>query len=239
MLHIVIPMAGLGSRFANEGYSAPKPFIEFEGAMMIEHVLRGLKVDGAKYTLIIRGDFKENYPQQLSRLQNNFDVNIITDYGVTKGAACTAIAAHKCINPDDSVLFADSDNIFQSQDIKNLLSSVKNLDAALLTVNASSPAYSYAKINDYGYVTQTREKEVISNHAITGVYYFAKMRDFVDAAICMILHDDAPKGEFYMSNVYNYLVRSGGKIGIHEISNKRFTCVGTPRQLKEYIDDKT
>lgn len=38
-INIVIPMAGAGSRFRVAGYDLPKPFIEFDGKMMIEHVL--------------------------------------------------------------------------------------------------------------------------------------------------------------------------------------------------------
>lgn len=42
-INVVIPMAGAGSRFAVAGYEVPKPFIEFNGKMMIEHVLASFK----------------------------------------------------------------------------------------------------------------------------------------------------------------------------------------------------
>ena len=42
MINIVIPMAGLGSRFSKSGYSVPKPLIEIGNKTMIETVINNL-----------------------------------------------------------------------------------------------------------------------------------------------------------------------------------------------------
>ena len=52
-INIVIPMAGEGSRFYQQGFKRPKPFIEFDGGMMIEHVLNGVVLKDAKYIVIL------------------------------------------------------------------------------------------------------------------------------------------------------------------------------------------
>lgn len=49
MINIVIPMAGLGSRFAKEGYEKPKPFIDVNGKPMIVRVLENLYYPNARY----------------------------------------------------------------------------------------------------------------------------------------------------------------------------------------------
>ena len=41
-LNLVIPAAGKGSRFLNEGWRCPKPFININGKLMIEHVIENL-----------------------------------------------------------------------------------------------------------------------------------------------------------------------------------------------------
>ena len=51
-INIVIPMAGLGSRFAKEGFTKPKPFIDVNGKPMIVRVLENLNYPGAHYFLI-------------------------------------------------------------------------------------------------------------------------------------------------------------------------------------------
>lgn len=66
-INIVIPMAGAGSRFAVAGYDVPKPFIEFEGKMMIEHVLASFKRINAVFTLIMQEKFLS---EQKIRLRN-------------------------------------------------------------------------------------------------------------------------------------------------------------------------
>ena len=38
-MQIVIPMVGVGSRFAKKGYAVPKPLIEVHGKPMIEYVV--------------------------------------------------------------------------------------------------------------------------------------------------------------------------------------------------------
>lgn len=42
-LNIVIPVAGLGSRFSKAGYDLPKPLIDVCGKPMIEVVVNNLK----------------------------------------------------------------------------------------------------------------------------------------------------------------------------------------------------
>lgn len=236
-LYIVVPMAGLGERFAREGYAQPKPFIEFGGHMMVEHVLKGLQIPGAHYIAVVRPDFELAYADRLAILRRRFGITIVAGYPGSRGAACTALAAHRCVPSSSPVLFADSDSIFDPQDVADLVRSAqeRNLDGCLLTVPANSPAYSYVRLDGAGQVTETREKEVISSHAIAGIYYFARMANFVGAAITMLMEADLTSGEFYMSNVYNHLLRRGARVGIHEISSDNFTCVGTPKQLKDHL----
>lgn len=43
MLNIVVPMAGLGSRFVQAGYQMPKPLIDIHGRPMIEYVVNNIR----------------------------------------------------------------------------------------------------------------------------------------------------------------------------------------------------
>lgn len=235
-INIVIPMAGAGSRFKLAGYELPKPFIEFDGKMMIEHVLSSFKLIDANFILVLQEKFLSEQNAQLEKLKSKYTLDFVTVPKLTMGAAITALSAHKMINSQYDIIFADSDNIFNQEDIKNFISYArnKNLSGALLTINSDKPCYSFASIDENGYLIETKEKEVISNHAITGVYYFKNLEDFKNAVIDLIVESDLSKGEFYMSNVYNHLKKETNKIGVYDIDY--FDCVGTPEQLKEYID---
>lgn len=238
MINVVIPMAGAGSRFSVAGYDKPKPFIEFENKMMIEHVLSSFSLINAHFILVLQEKFLTEQKEQLELLKKNYKLEFVTVPKLTMGAAITALAAHKKINPNYDIIFADSDNIFNKNDISNFIQNVREkwFDGALLTINSDNPCYSYASVDKNGLLIETREKEVISNHAITGVYYFKNLEQFKDSTIDLVVESDLSKGEFYMSNVFNHLKKFTNKIGVFDI--KYFYCVGTPEQLKEYIERK-
>ena len=54
-MNIVIPMAGLGTRFSNAGYTTPKPLIDIEGKPMIQQAVETVGFEG-KYIFIIQRD---------------------------------------------------------------------------------------------------------------------------------------------------------------------------------------
>lgn len=238
MINIVIPMAGAGSRFSVAGYDLPKPFIDVNGKMMIEHVLDGIQIPDATYTLIIQRAFQAEHGDKLDLLARKYGVRFVAVEKLTQGASCTALAAHELINNDDMVVFADSDNFFDNAAFRNFIADAKtrNLDGSLLTFNTNEPCFSFAETDSDGFVIRTAEKDPISNHAITGVYLFAHGRDFVRCAINMMIYGDRAKNEYYMSNVYNWAIKSGLKIGVFDIKKSDWACVGTPQQLTEYLN---
>ena len=62
--NIVLPMAGRGSRFREEGYTESKPFINVNGRYMIEHVIQnlGIKFDSNfKFIIICQKADYEKY----------------------------------------------------------------------------------------------------------------------------------------------------------------------------------
>lgn len=238
MINIVIPMAGAGSRFQVAGYTLPKPFIDVNGKMMIEHVLNGILVPDATYTLIIQEAFRAEHGDKLELLAKKYGVRFVAVEKLTQGASCTALAAHELINNDDMVVFADSDNFFDNVAFRNFIADARarKLDGSLLTFNTNEPCFSFAETDENGFVTRTAEKDPISNHAITGVYLFAHGRDFVKNAINMMIYGDRAKNEYYMSNVYNWAIRAGQKIGVFDIQKSDWACVGTPAQLTEYLN---
>lgn len=64
MLNIVIPMAGAGSRFAQAGYTFPKPLIEVKNKPMIQIIVDNLRPklrDDVKFTFIVQKDHYDKY----------------------------------------------------------------------------------------------------------------------------------------------------------------------------------
>lgn len=239
MINIVIPMAGAGSRFAKAGYKKPKPFIDVMGKPMICHVLDNLKMENAKFILLTRVEHYENEQETVNWIRANYNVEFVLIDKLTEGAACTVLHAHRLINNDNPLLIANSDQIVD-MNISDYIndSESRSLDGSVLCFEDNDKKWSYAKVDKNGYITLIREKEVISEHATVGIYYFNKGCDFVQNAIDMIVRNERVNNEFYVAPVYNYAINQGKKFGIYSIDKTAMHGTGTPEDLDKYVDFK-
>ena len=71
-MNILIPMAGAGSRFAEAGYTFPKPLIEIDGKPMIQLVVENLNIQ-ANYIFIVQ---KEHYDKNNYRVHSGTVTNL-------------------------------------------------------------------------------------------------------------------------------------------------------------------
>lgn len=222
MLNIVLPMAGRGSRFADAGYKIPKPLIEIHGTPMIKVVVDNLTPKQEhRFIFLAQKQHIDQYdltPKLKSYAKN---VEIMEVNGITEGQVCTALLAQKFFNNDEPLMNANSDQYIDI-DINEYLDAmdVNNYDGMIMTMHSTDPKWSYAKINKQGIVTQTAEKEVISNNATVGIFNFKHGKDLVRSANQMIKDDIRINGEFYTCPVYNYLIKEGKKIGIYSIGEE-------------------
>ncbi len=235
-INVVLPMAGQGSRFANVGYKKPKPFVDVLGLPMIERVLQNLMIPDARYILISRKEHLDQEKELVLMLKQKYNVEFVVIDQLTEGAAMTVLHTHRLINSEVPLLIANSDQIVDmnvNRFIEDMLA--RKLDGSILTFNDSDPKWSYAKINQEGHVDLVREKEVISDHATVGIYLFRHGRDFVEAAIDMIVRNDRVKNEFYVCPVYNYAIKRNAKVGIFDIKKENMHGTGTPEDLELYL----
>ena len=64
------------------------------------------------------------------------------------------------------------------------------------------------------------------------MYVFSNARQFIEAAETMIKNDRKVKGEFFVSEIYNILLKSGNKFEI-DIAEE-FIPFGTPEDIKKF-----
>ncbi|ENY6720770.1 glycosyltransferase family 2 protein [Campylobacter jejuni] len=233
-MNIVIPMAGLGSRFAKAGFDKPKPFIDVLGKPMIVRVLENLKYKGARYILIARKEHLIKEKKLVDEIKNNFNVEFIAINKLTEGTACTVLYARKYINNNTPLMIANSDQIVDINIGDFINDSFKRgLDGSILTFidKEENPKWSFAKLNN-DLVVEVKEKETISEFATVGIYFFNEGKIFVESAIDMIIENDRVNNEFYTCPVYNYAIKNGVKIGIYNIDFSKMHGIGTPEDLE-------
>lgn len=232
-MKVLIPMAGLGSRFANAGYSFPKPLISvknFNDKPMIQVIVENLNID-AEHIFIARQEHNEKY--NLKQLLNVISpkCNIVTINHLTEGAACTTLLAKDLINNDEPLLIANSDQFVEWNSNEFMYSMMDSgIDGGILTFHNSHPKWSYVKQDDNGFVTEVREKQVISNEATVGIYYWRKGSDYVKYAEQMIAKNIRVNNEFYCAPVYNEAIQDNKKIKIFHID--KMWGIGDPESLE-------
>ena len=238
MINIVIPMAGLGSRFSDAGYENPKPFIDVAGKPMIERVLDNLSAPGVRFILLVREEHIENYSRYINAIKETYNSIIFPISDLTQGSACTVLLARNLINNDTPMVIANSDQIIDinfNDFINDALT--RNLDGSILTFTDldKNPKWSFAKLDQNDLVTEVAEKKPISAYATVGIYYFKKGSDFVEGAIDMILQQDTTNGEYYSCPVYNYLIEKKLLVGIYNMEESQMHGIGTPDDLNKYL----
>ena len=235
-LNIVIPMAGEGSRFVNAGYSFPKPLIEVNKKPMIQIVKESLGING-QYIFLVRGEHlkKYNLNSFLKILAPNCKIIIVDK--LTEGAACTVMLAKKYIDNDNPLIIANSDQYIEWNPSETMYKfTSQKIDGGILTFNSIHPKWSYAKVDqDNQKVIEVAEKNVISNNATVGVYYWKKGSDFVKYTNQMISNNIRVNNEFYVCPVFNQAIKDKKIIKISKVDS--MWGLGTPEDLKNFSDN--
>jgi dTDP-glucose pyrophosphorylase len=245
-MNLVIPMAGSGKRFVDAGFSQPKPLINILGESMIKRVLSPFIKSQQKFTfiLITRDNATPEYQQLLLELRNTFlntgiqfilkQINYLTD-----GAVSTLLNARAYINNEESLLICDCDAIYDPiifDILDGFIKTNADLDAVSVCFTDSSPKNSFVAIDEFGFTTKTAEKTVISDLCCTGMHWFKKGSDFIEAAENMIQANDRTNNEFYVTPVINYILKLGLKHKPLLIPNTLYDQIGTPPDVIKYMN---
>ena len=235
-LNVLIPMAGAGSRFAQQGYTFPKPLIEVNEKPMIEVVVNNLNIDAHYIFLVQKAHYeKYNLKYLLNLIAPNCD--IIQIDGITEGAAVTTLLAKELIDNDNPLVIANSDQYIKWNSNECMYAfSADQIDGGILTFEAHHPKWSYARLDDDGFVSEVAEKQVISNNATCGIYYWKHGSDYVKYAEQMIAQNKRVNNEFYVCPVFNEAIADGKKFRIKTI--EQMWGIGTPEDLNYFLNNK-
>lgn len=236
-----MPMAGEGSRFRDAGWTTPKPLIELDGKSLFMRAIDSVKVEGArmKYSFIVRQEHIDEYGVDKGIKEIIPEAMIYSVDKTTRGAVETCLIAEEGIADNDAVVVMDCDLEFRSRKYSEIISRVLATSAedakggALVSFESDLPKYSYAEVGEDGFVKRTAEKEVISNHALCGAYFFSSGKEFKQAAHRLLNEPVMLKPEFYVSLLYNYLLKDGAPVELAPMEFYR--SYGTPEELMRWI----
>jgi HAD superfamily hydrolase (TIGR01509 family) len=253
-INVVVPMAGLGSRFQKKGYTHPKPFIPVFEKPMIQWVIENMIPKEETYgSVVVPAPFKVtfhfivqqahldayNFDELCNRLNINYTITPI--HYLTEGAACTVLLAKDKINTTDPLVTVNSDQ-FLEWDQNEFYRSLTNptYDGCISVFEQKDPndiKWSYSKLNEKGLVTEVAEKKYISPWATTGIYGWKKGSDFVTFAEQMISKNIRVNNEFYVCPVYNEAITDNKKIFNYLIDKSQMWGLGTPEDLDFFLQN--
>ena len=231
--NLVLPIAGKAQRFIDAGYLMPKPLILAKGKHVIDWSLESIDTSDCNLIFIVRLDHIYNFSiDKILKQKFGDDISIVTVDHVTQGALETCTLAESYIDNELPLYIYTPDVYFLPQFKPDCISS--DTDGFLLTFQANSPDHSYAEIGEGGIVSRVVEKEVISEHANVGLYYFKTGKLFLKYGQEAIDRNMLVKNEFYIAPIYNLMIRDNLKITACD--TEKMHILGTPDTFEFFCD---
>jgi len=233
-MKVIVPMAGRGSRFADRGFDTPKPLLPVAGKPMVYRALKSLEgMDCSRIVFIALREHEARWGvTALLREIAGPQAQVILLPDVTEGQLCTVLAARDYLSDEEDFLVASSDTHI----VSDLCQAIRNRNpecrGIISVANMPGDRWSFARVDDTGRVVEVAEKVRISDHASTGLYYFAAGREFLQVADEMIRNGEMTRGEYYVIPVYQKYIQRGWRVEINPA--REMWDMGTPEAKERF-----
>lgn len=248
---LVIPMAGLGKRFADEGYTLTKPLIPVSGKAMAIQAIEDLPKSQYQ-SLVLRSDMPGLADIQ-KEIQEHFPRAVMTLVPqVTEGQACTALIGldalgksvdENNINDLSPITFGACDNgvLFNQAAFKAL---IDNPEIDVIVWGARGHTNALRKPQMFGWIDadESGRIKIISvktplaspatDPIVIGTFTFKKSGDARLAINALIDRNGRINGEFYLDSCINDAIALGLRCHLFEVDS--FISWGTPNDLKTF-----
>ncbi|MEK3717810.1 NTP transferase domain-containing protein [Paenibacillus sp. FSL R7-0333] len=240
---LLMPLAGLGSRFSKEGYSDPKPLIGVSGKPMIIQATESLPKT-EKQVFLCQKAHLDSYPLEKEIKKVYPESTIVVLDSFTEGQACTCEIGLEYINPDDSLLIGACDNgmlwdivkyqnLINDPDVDVIVFSFKNH----VSSERYPQMYGWIDIEEDNTIKRISVKQQISedpfnDHAVVGSFYFKTAKIFEESLKKLYSKNIRINNEFYVDSLINESIGLGYVAKVFEL--EQYVGWGTPNDLHSY-----
>ncbi|RDW84824.1 capsule biosynthesis phosphatase [Coleophoma cylindrospora] len=246
-LNVIVPIGGIGSRFAREGYRFPKPLINIVGRPMILWMIDNLSLKaGDTLWMAINEEVDDEFRigQLVAKSFPKIDFRLLRLRHQTKGASETLYIVSQSMNAEHlkrRTVSLDCDTIYWADVLQDIRDMPEGHGGCFYFPDeGDKPIFSYIQTDSKSVITDIKEKIAISNKANTGAYVFPSagiLRSWAAKNIDMNSQKrDGDVGEYYTSQLISAMILEGKvpflgmPVGISD-----FSCVGTPEQLQDLL----
>lgn len=244
---IVIPMAGMSSRFFKAGYTQPKYMLEAHGKTLFEHSVESFQAyfSDTPFVFIVKNVFDTPHfvQQEAQKLGiKEFYISVLNED--TRGQAETVTLGLEQL-AEKGVEYPGPMTVFNIDTFRphfKLPEISKQCDGYLEVFKGDGDNWSFAKPISEGstQVTKTAEKKPISDLCSTGLYHFNRKQDYLDAYYEYLNKPEQEweKGELYIAPIYNLLISKGLNIHYHLIKRDEVVFCGVPDEYTDFLAKK-
>lgn len=244
---LIMPMAGLGQRFAKEGYQQTKPLIPVSGQAMVIQASHDLP-RARQHAFVLRSDMPGH--EDIARtLLTHFPGAVIHDVpSVTEGQACSTDLGVQALKARDGrvdgpVTFGACDNgaLYNQARFKALMDDPE-VDVVAWVARGHTNAirqpqmFGWVDADTKGRIQRVSVKVPLDNPAkdpiIIGTFTFRRVEDFERALARLIGENDRVNNEFYLDSCINHAMALGLRCHIFEVDH--FLSWGTPNDLRTF-----
>ncbi|QCC84465.1 hypothetical protein DDIC_00935 [Desulfovibrio desulfuricans] len=239
----LIPMAGMGSRFADAGYATPKPLIEVNGTPMALAAWADLPRTPAN-VFALRKDMP-GASDIAKRLEAEIPATkLVWLDAPTDGQARTCLLALPAVADKDAPLTvgACDNGLRYNAKAFEMLWAEQKPDVVVWTMRGHSGAvrhpeyYGWVDADAQGNVRRVSVKKPLAAPAtdpiITGAFTFRTAQIFEQAAQRMIERNRLVNGEFYVDECINDAIDLGFTVRLFDVD--AYLCWGTPDDLQTW-----
>lgn len=205
-IHLLMPMGGAGSRFSKNGYQLPKPLLKIKNLPFFYWATKSITkyVEVADITFVVLQEHIDKFEIDKEIINYFPDAKIVILPEVLNGAVLTCMEGVRNINDSFPIIFNDCDHIFKCTGFYDFCNKgdFSKYEGALLTFLSNDPKFSFLRLEN-NRVVGTVEKQVVSNNAICGAYYFKNKSIFLAAAAEYL--NKCSYAEYFVSGVYNIM----------------------------------
>ena len=220
-MQVIIPLAGEGKRMRPHTYSKPKPLISVAGKSSLKHILDELKSQTDKKEIeiseiiFITGHLAHKIEEFVT---TNYDFKAtFIEQKIKDGTAGAVRLAEKHINEPVLILFVDC--IFEAD--LSLINKLKEDESGIMWAMhvEDYKRFGVILLDKNGYLTKIVEKpeKPISKLANIGMYYIKDYKLLFRGIKYIYDNDIRPKGEFYLTDAFTYMIEHGAKIIAPEV----------------------
>lgn len=240
----LMPMAGKGSRFREDGYRVSKPLIQVLGKPMA--VCASLSFPDAEHWIFLLNEAElDKHPIEKAFLSFKPQADFIGVKQSTSGQAATCLLAKDKLHPEAHLFIASCDyQTIYNEDLWQNIINDESIDGAIWTFRMRAGifknynAFAYCRVaEDKKTILEIIEKKTISDKpeldpAVVGSFWFRKASDFVYGAEKMISRNILVNGEHYVGTSINELLKIGRRFVIFDI--EQWISLGDPFELQVF-----